>query len=98
VILIEMGSVTVNEAKALKLWSAVAKAVMVTVLPTMVGITIGPGTTKVVGKPDAECQPVGVQSTVPHVAFQSTPRFAGSPVTVAAAVMVAPEGADAGGG
>jgi hypothetical protein len=36
--LIEMEAVTVNEAIALKLWSAVAKAVMVIVEPTMSGI------------------------------------------------------------
>jgi hypothetical protein len=36
--LIESGAATVNDAEALKLWSAVANAVRVTVVPTMVGI------------------------------------------------------------
>lgn len=93
----EICGLTVNEVEALKLWSAVAYAVMVTVLPTIVGITSGPGTTNVVVTPDAECNPTGVQSTVPQVTFQSTPAFDGSPVTVAAMLSVAPEGAADGG-
>jgi hypothetical protein len=48
------GSVAVNEAEALKVWSAVAKAVKVTVDPTIPGIWSGPGTMKVTGAPDAE--------------------------------------------
>jgi hypothetical protein len=35
--LIEMGLITVDVVEALKLWSAVANAVRVTVLPTIVG-------------------------------------------------------------
>lgn len=80
------------------MWSAVAKAVIVTVEPAIVGICATLGTENVVDTPAAECQPMGVQSTVPHVAFQSTPSFDGSPATVAAIVTVAPAGADAGGG
>jgi hypothetical protein len=47
-------SVTVKVAWALKLWSAVANAVIVTVPPTMPGICSGPGTMKDLGPPDAE--------------------------------------------
>jgi hypothetical protein len=47
-------SVTVKVAWALKLWSALANAVIVTVPPTMPGIWSGPGTMKDLGPPDAE--------------------------------------------
>jgi hypothetical protein len=50
-----IGAVTVKVAWALKLWSAVANAVTITVPPTMNGIWSGPGTTKDgVSAPDAE--------------------------------------------
>jgi len=49
--------------------------------------------------PTLECVEVKllVQLTPPQLAVQSTPRFAGSPVTVAARVKVAPAGAVCGG-
>jgi hypothetical protein len=75
----------------------VAKAVRVTVEPTMVGIVDGPGTLKIVGAPEAECGGAP-QLTPPQLAFQSTPRLAGSPVTVAATVTVPNAGAIAGAG
>jgi hypothetical protein len=46
--------VTVNVEKALNVWSAVAKAVIVTVPPTMVGVVATFGTLKVIGTPDWE--------------------------------------------
>lgn len=49
-----IGAVTVNIAEALKLWSAVASAVTVTVAPTILGIWSGPGTMKFVGTPGGE--------------------------------------------
>jgi hypothetical protein len=50
-----IGSVTVKLAWALKLWSAEASAVIVTVPPIMEGIWSGPGTTKDgVSAPDGE--------------------------------------------
>ena len=97
-------TVTVNSATALKLWSAVGYAVIVTVEPTILGIMSGVGTTNAVLPPAMEWNEGGVQSTgvrstpdVPQVAFQSTPRFAGSPTTVAAKLIVTPAGTDAGG-
>jgi hypothetical protein len=48
------GSVTRNEADALKLWSAVASAVRIIVDPTIPGICSGPGTTNVTGAAGAE--------------------------------------------
>jgi hypothetical protein len=54
----EIGAVTMNVVEALKLWSAVAKAVSVTVLPTIMGyVTFGKGTTNIVETPGAECVP-----------------------------------------
>ena len=95
----ETGAATTKEANALKLWSAVAKAVRVTVVPTMVGICAGPGTINVKGAPGSECcEPGGVQSMPPHVAFQSTPSLEGSPATVARTATGEPAGAEAGGG
>jgi hypothetical protein len=96
-----IGAATTNEAEALKLWSAVANAVMVAVLPTIVGkSTEVRGTVNNAGLPAGECLGINpeVQSIVPQVAFQSTPRFAGSPSTVAAMVKVPPEGKTDGGG
>jgi hypothetical protein len=52
--LMVIGSVTVNVAKALKPWSAVANAVIVTVPPTMEGNWARAGTLKNIGAPDAE--------------------------------------------
>jgi hypothetical protein len=49
-----MGTETIKEAEALKLWSAVASAVTVTVEPTMVEIWSGLGTTNVRLPPTAE--------------------------------------------
>jgi hypothetical protein len=95
--LIVMGTATVNEAEALILWSAVANAVSVMVLPIIKGICKGPGTKNSVLPPEAEWRPGGVQFNAPHVAVQSTPRFEGSPRTVAARVKVAPEGTAGGG-
>jgi hypothetical protein len=75
--------------------------VRVTVEPTIPRTCSGPGTTNVTGAPGAECRPAGVQSTVPlgvmQAAFQSTPAFDGSPVTVAAKFTSDSEGAVAGG-
>ena len=94
--------VTVNEAVAVWLWSAVANAVSNTVPPTMPGTTAGPGTIKFIGALGAEWKLLGLQLTegftVMQVACQSTPKFAGSPVTLAAKDTIAPEGADCGGG
>ncbi len=97
--LIEIAAVTVNEAEALKVWSAVAKAVMITVLPTIVGMSNGPGTTNVCLAPAAEWVTLkpGVQSIPPQVALQSRPAFDGSPVTVAARLKLPPDGNDGGG-
>lgn len=98
--LIEMGAVTINVAEVVKLWSAVASAVIVTVLPTIMGnVTFCKGTTNVVGEPGGECVPRNeeVQSTPPQLAFQSTPALDGSPVTVAATLKLPPDGKDGGG-
>jgi hypothetical protein len=54
VMLTVMGAVTINEAVALKLWSAVAYAVSVTVAPTRLGNDTGPGTMKVTVPPAEE--------------------------------------------
>jgi hypothetical protein len=52
--LIVTGAVTINEAVALKLWSAVAYAVIVTIDPTRVGNSAGPGTINVMVPPAGE--------------------------------------------
>jgi len=75
---------------------------MVTVAPTM-GIdpdTDGSGILKTVVSPTFECVEVKlpVQLKPPQSAVQSTPRFAGSPATVADRVTAEPAGAVAGGG
>jgi len=106
VIVSAIGADTWKVAIALKLWSAVANAVMVTVLPTMPKNpeSFGKGITKVEFPPESEWgtgkpMPPGidVQLMPPQSAFQSTPRFAGSPATVADRVTVEPAGAVGGG-
>jgi len=92
-----IGADTWKLVTALKLWSAVANAVIVTVLPTMPKNWVGGGITKFTVPPEAEWKPAGVQSMPPQSAFQSTPRLAGSPATVADRVTEDPAGATGGG-
>jgi len=100
-----IGADTWKVVIALKLWSAVAKAVIVTVVPTMAGnpepgrgitkVTLSPGDEWGTAKPSPP--PTDVQSMPPQFAFQSTPRPAGSPATVADRIIVEPAGAIGGG-
>ena len=101
--LIVGSAVTVDKAEALKLWSAVGRAVMVIVAPIILAICCGPGTVNCTLLPESEWklpQFTGVRCTpvVPQVAVQSTPRLEESPTTVAAKLIAACAGTNAGGG
>jgi hypothetical protein len=79
--------VTVNVIVTLKLWFAAAVAVIVTVLPTIMGKAgDGAGTVNVAEVPGsvwAEEPNPDVQLRVPQVAVQFTPELEGSPATTA---------------